>query len=104
MRVALGTIEVDDETRKKIRKLAGGKGDATRSEVKEYLINALMEDVIPYVGEEAEEDAPVDEDEDEVREGQGLPEPSTSAGTVDTDGTTPTVGNLGSAGVPGGSV
>lgn len=52
MKVALGTIEVSDEARKAIRKLNGGKGDATRTEVKEYLLNAIDQDVIPNIGSE----------------------------------------------------
>lgn len=52
MRVALGTIEIDDETRKKIRKANGQKGHATRGEVKDFLLKAIERDVIPSIGEE----------------------------------------------------
>jgi hypothetical protein len=42
MRVSLGTIEVPDEVRKAIRKTNGGKGDATRGEVKDWALEQLQ--------------------------------------------------------------
>jgi hypothetical protein len=44
---------VTDDTRKAIRKELGGKGHATRGEVKDFLIAALNDDVLPNVGIEA---------------------------------------------------
>lgn len=41
MRVSLGTIDVEDDVRKAIRKLNGGKGDATRNEIKDYLLGLI---------------------------------------------------------------
>jgi hypothetical protein len=52
VKVALGTFEVDDDTRKAVRKELGGKGHATRGEVKDFLLAALNDDVIPNIGVE----------------------------------------------------
>jgi len=68
MKVALGTIEVSDEARKAIRKLKGGKGDATRQEVKEYLLNEIETNVLPNVGagtQAAGAEEPQDQTEEE---------------------------------------
>lgn len=73
MRVALGTIEIADEHRKKIRKALGGKGHATRGEVKDFLVQALNDDVLPNVGEE-QGGVQTLESSDET-----LPEPGSSA-------------------------
>lgn len=130
MKVALGTIEIDDEARKKIRALKGEKGHATRNEVKEYLLGELDSTVIPNIGSDGAEAAaaaetPVGPEGDEqVSEspnhvgaasvspmetaGGGLPEPTeagdAAGGTTTTGGDTPTTGNLGSDGTPGGTV
>lgn len=59
MKVALGTFDVDDEHRKKIRKALGGRGHATRGEVKDFLLQALNDDVLPNVGEEQSDESSV---------------------------------------------
>lgn len=41
MRVSLGTVEVDDDVRKAIRESIGGKGHATRGDVKDYALDVL---------------------------------------------------------------
>jgi hypothetical protein len=64
LRVALGTLEVDDAARKKIRKELGAKGHATRGEVKDYLLAALENDVIPQIGNVPPASPPGDEEEE----------------------------------------
>lgn len=74
MRVALGTIEIDDAARKAIRKANGDKGAATRGEVKDYLLAKIESDIIPNIGAEpAQAEAPAEQNE------SALPEP-TAAG------------------------
>ena len=141
MKVALGTIEVSDEARKAIRRLNGGKGDATRGEVKEYLLSQIDETIIPNIGND-DTPASSSSEEDENEEGvadeerleaakeeqaanhvegaphgtapepvsaENLPEvpgPGTAGGYTGTGtggGTTPSTGDLGSAGTPGGT-
>lgn len=113
MRVALGTVEVSDEARKAIRQLNGvngGKGDATRGEVKEYLLSKINDEILPNVGKEDEETNDGGENEQlELASNEELPEPPTD-GAGYTGGVTAATGtaevnapNLGSAGVPGGS-
>lgn len=112
MRVALGTIEISDETRKAIRKLSGGKGDATRQEVKDYLLDKLENEVVPGIGVEPAESAQAADADDATEEQHGtapeavsdepLPEPSTDGGGGTTAGSTD--GGLGSDGIPGGTV
>lgn len=41
MRVAIGTIDVDDDVKKAIRKRNGGNGHATRDEVKEWVLGEI---------------------------------------------------------------
>lgn len=78
MRVALGTIEVSDEARKAIRKLNGGKGDATRGEVKDYLLSHIDDDVVPAAiasangGGTTSEEQRQDENEEGAAEEQRL--------------------------------
>lgn len=106
MKVALGTLEIDDDARKAIRKELGGKGHATRGEVKDFLLAALSDDVIPNIGVEQNQQP---HNPEAVTggppEADALPEPGsspTSANTVtssapapstpDTSGTTGTSG------------
>lgn len=108
MRAALGTIDVEDDVRKAIRQQLGGKGHATRGEVKDYYLglierhNKLL--VAGEVGNEGEQPAaaaaPEDRPSTEWTGGESqLPEP-TSAGdsTPSTASTTATAGTA--EGVP----
>lgn len=125
MRVALGTIDVDDDARKAIRKLNGGKGDATRGEVKDYLLSKIDGEVIPNLlneqdgsraaadtsddtptadGTDAEEPAPVEEqlkaeahvEPDPPHTDEELPEvPGPGTATGYTGGATATTGTAG---------
>lgn len=93
MKVALGTFEVDDETRKKIRKELGGKGHATRGECKDFFLKALEDDVMPNIGisdEEAqpEAEAPVSA----PGEAGTLPEPGSSPSSTNTFSSAPATG------------
>ena len=53
MRVALGTIDISDETRRAIRADSGDKGLATRNEVKEFLLDKITDEVIPGLRQES---------------------------------------------------
>ncbi len=55
MRVAIGTVLVDDETRRAIRRYYGEKGLATRSEVRELFI-ALAESDLQCMKSDDEDD------------------------------------------------
>lgn len=105
MKVSLGTIEVDDTTRKAIRKDLGKSGHASRDDVKSYL-HSVIEASLKNAGSGDVQRMTGAPDEPE------LPEPGSSdvGGTTTTPtttaagGTAPTTGNLGSAGTPGGTV
>lgn len=97
MKVALGTFEVDDETRKKIRKELGGKGHATRGEVKDFFLKALEDDVVPNIGVEEEEPATPEQPQAEAPvsapgEAGTLPEPGSSPYSANTVSSTPATG------------
>lgn len=134
VRVALGTIEVSDEARKAIRKINGGKGDATRGEVKDYILSHIDDDVLPAAIQRVNDGGDADDALEEVREEQAAnhvegaphgnaPDPvsaeqlpevpgagttgdytGTTTTTTGGDGTTPSTGDLGQAGTPGGTV
>lgn len=97
MKVALGTFEIDDDTRKAIRKELGGKGHATRGEVKDFLLAALNDDVLPNIGQEQE---PEPEQQPQAAtpisspgEAGTLPEPGSSPTSTNTVSTAPATGN-----------
>lgn len=113
MKVALGTIEIEDEHRKAIRKALGGKGQATRGEVKDFLLQALNDDVLPNVGQEAsgsqgQDDggsvAMVQADRNAETESsdEPLPEPGSSDTASNTTSSAPATGT-GSTGTSGGT-
>lgn len=115
MKVALGTLEVDDDARKAIRKELGGKGHATRGEVKDFLLAALSDDVLPNVGAGSDEGAAADADDaadetpynpNEVTggppEADSLPEPGSSPTSTNTVASSaPATTTSGTTGVTG---
>lgn len=92
MRVALGTYELDDEARKAIRKVLGGKGHATRGEAKDFLLAALNDDVVPNIGVEPAPPAATGG----PAEAGTLPEPGSSPSSVNT---VPAAGSAGLVGL-----
>jgi hypothetical protein len=113
VKVGIGSIEVDDETRKAIRKSIGGKGLASRDDVKAFVEQALadayenVKNPAPEQPEASDEDGADDDDEVEFTDeyveaatpdtappaGDALPEPP-SAGVSSTYTPTPSAGTF----------
>jgi hypothetical protein len=98
VKVSLGTIEINDAQRKAIRKDLGKGGHATRDDVKEYL-GSVIKATLKNAGSGAVVT---------MKDGGGdsLPEPTAAGDSTSTSpgGTSPSTGNLGSAGTPGGTI
>lgn len=60
MRVQLGTIDVSDEQRRLLGRRMGKTGNASREDVRRFIIDHGLADLAAAVAEEAENDPPDD--------------------------------------------
>ena len=95
MRAALGTIEIEDDVRKAIRQQLGGKGHATRGEVKDYALSVLERHFKLLVAGEVDSEPTAatstneDQPQTEWTAGESqLPEPTAAGDSTPTAGTT----------------